>query len=516
MIKPDTEIRLLMCPLEIDNQNQLTFENEQVQYAYFNALPSIDMDNCTFQRHDNSIRFAEAVDNILEYNYVMYKNEYYGDKWFYAFVTRMEYVNPNLTAIYIETDYFQTWQFDIIYKQCFVEREHVNDDTVGLHTVPENLETGEYITQDGMYYNGLDDLVYMMLVTEWSNSDPPPRATNFGGIPMAGGAYVLNDVADIIGISYDYSVAGKEEAIYNLYAIPKKMVDNTTTTGLRYSGQDNPSRDYTGIKKPNKIDGYIPKNNKLFTFPYQYLLLSNNNGSSNIYHFERFTDISNPNFCNFEVTGVPVVGGSIYCLPLNYDHSNNQYEERLVAGKFPVLSWAADPYINWLTQNSVNIAAGLLPSTLKLIGGSILMGSGQLSAGAYGVATGLQEIMSNVGSIYEHSFQPNSARGFTNGGDINVCVNQNGFWFYVKSIKSEYAKIIDNVFSMYGYKVNLLKVPNIKGRQNWNFVKTSLCNIEGDIPQSAIENIKDMFNRGVTLWHNPNTFLDYSQSNNII
>ena len=84
------------------------------------------------------------------------------------------------------------------------------------------------------------------------------------------------------------------------------------------------------------------------------------------------------------------------------------------------------------------------------------------------------------------------------------------------SIKAEYAKIIDKYFSMYGYKVNDLKLPNISGRSNWNYVKTIGCNILGDIPQEDMEKIKSIFNNGVTFWHNPNTFLDYSQSNNIV
>ena len=68
---------------------------------------------------------------------------------------------------------------------------------------------------------------------------------------------------------------------------------------------------------------------------------------------------------------------------------------------------------------------------------------------------------------------------------------------------------------MYGYKVNRLKVPNITGRPNFNYIKTIGCNIIGDIPQARLQEIKDLFNRGITLWHNPNTFLDYSVNNNI-
>ena len=90
---------------------------------------------------------------------------------------------------------------------------------------------------------------------------------------------------------------------------------------------------------------------------------------------------------------------------------------------------------------------------------------------------------------------------------------RNGFSFYKMSIKQEYAKIIDDFFSMYGYKVNEVKIPNVTGRQNWNYVKTIDCNLLGDIPQEDMQTIKNMFDNGITLWHNKDTFLDYSQNN---
>ena len=61
----------------------------------------------------------------------MYQNESYSDKWFYAFITKMEYVNNGMTRIEIITDVWQTWQFDIEFKESFIEREMINvsDDT---------------------------------------------------------------------------------------------------------------------------------------------------------------------------------------------------------------------------------------------------------------------------------------------------------------------------------------------------------------------------------------------------
>ena len=133
-------------------------------------------------------------------------------------------------------------------------------------------------------------------------------------------------------------------------------------------------------------------------------------------------------------------------------------------------------------------------------------------------------IKNTMSEVYAHSLSPNTAKGNTNGGDINTCSNRNGFAFYQMSIKQEYAKIIDNFFSMFGYKINEVKTPNITGRRNWNYIKTLECNITikpdivipNSIPQEDLEKIKDMFNNGVTMWHNTSNYLDYSQNNDII
>ena len=69
---------------------------------------------------------------------------------------------------------------------------------------------------------------------------------------------------------------------------------------------------------------------------------------------------------------------------------------------------------------------------------------------------------------------------------------------------------------MYGYKVNMVKMPNLTGRANWNYIKTVGCYIEANIPQEDLQDIKNMFDRGFTIWHHTNTFMDYSQSNAIV
>lgn len=187
-ITPNTQIRLLSVPFEIDNRNQLTFQNLNAQTNYFTSLPNLEIEECSYQRKDNIIKFPAHIDTLLNYNYVMYKNNNYSNKWFYAFIEKMEYENNGTTNIKIKQDVFQTWQFDLVYKKMFVEREHVNSDNVGEHTIPENLETGEYIIDQTIKHD-LGTNKYIIQCTEWINyqeGDPKPLATNFGGIFSAG------------------------------------------------------------------------------------------------------------------------------------------------------------------------------------------------------------------------------------------------------------------------------------------------------------------------------------------
>lgn len=144
-IVPNTEIRLVKSPLTLSNKHQITFTSKEAQEEYFLSLPFVEDLNASYQRKDGVINFNEHFDNIINYNYCMYKNENYGNKWFYAYIISMRYVNDGMTEISIATDVFQTWQFDLIFKQSFIEREIVNvsDDVAGNNLVPEGLEIGE-------------------------------------------------------------------------------------------------------------------------------------------------------------------------------------------------------------------------------------------------------------------------------------------------------------------------------------------------------------------------------------
>ena len=126
IITPQTDIFLIKSPLNLSNKHQITFANQEDQFEYFNSLPKIEMDDSSYQRKDGFIRFYGHIDTIQDYNYCMYKNENYSNKWFYAFITDMKYENDDTTYVFIKTDVFQTWQFDLNWKTSYIEREMIN------------------------------------------------------------------------------------------------------------------------------------------------------------------------------------------------------------------------------------------------------------------------------------------------------------------------------------------------------------------------------------------------------
>ena len=106
VITPNTDLYLIKVPLEIDDINQLTFANATAQFNYFNSLPKYDVGDAgtdfTYQRKDGTIRFPAQYDDVLQFNYVMYRNTSYSDKWFYAFIDGIEYLSDGATAISIK------------------------------------------------------------------------------------------------------------------------------------------------------------------------------------------------------------------------------------------------------------------------------------------------------------------------------------------------------------------------------------------------------------------------------
>ena len=523
-VTPNGDLYLCKTKLENDYKNQLTWANINTQSEYFNGTVQNTFSEYTYMKKDSTITVGASIDDIIDCNYLFYINNGFTSKRYYCFITKMEYVNENTTRITIETDCFQTWYFELQYNRCFVEREHVNDDTIGLHTVPEGLETGEYINTDfvDLTYSGYYTCI---AVSEnlFDTAQTPIQLYN--NIPSGLTYIILKSSLDLNKAIQLYNA--KTDALFSIFIIPKEFVPTPNWLQWTFTfGSLQITIDYAYVPNsigtvglgdiyvsiPTTINGYTPKNKKLFTYPYNFIKADNNAGTNVIYHYELFSDITN---CQFHQWGIVNSGCSIKTVPINYKNIQINFNDSFNDAKLPLGSWLNDPYINWLTQNGVNMQSNLVKSTVGgIIGGAVA--GGVMGAVAGGVVGGIKATYDNLIAKESHDLIPQQVAGNTNSSDIMFSAGNIAPIFYRTCIKQEFAKIIDNYWDLYGYKINIVKVPNITGRRNWNYVKTIDCNVDGDIPQTDLNIIKTMFNNGVTLWHNPNNMYNYSLDNSII
>ena len=557
VIVPNSRIRLLKTPIELDERNQLTFSNVNAQTSYFMSLPYLEYDNCTYQRKEGVIRYETepngiTYEDLLGYNYCMYQNTAYDNKWFYAFITDCKYINDGMTELKIETDVIESWKFDIVYKPSFVEREHTNNDAIGANLIPEDLDFGELVNASPPVSTGVGLNYYICVVSAKDIGD------GMGGFASKGclingiynglnfaffedqGSYSADYVANKY-INYFQTSDGLDmNDVIAVFMCPTVLLGNnkqkrylwkqgdtslyfyepTSTTGSVMM------EDYIVADNYALAGGYTPRNKKLLVYPYRYLLATNNTGTSVIYQYEYFAENihNNNNNLHFKTYGDISQGCSMKCVPQNYKNvSNNNFIESLPYSKYPIGAWVGDSYTNWLTQNALNMKVEEVKGTLKMLGGGFQLSKGINQKDANFADSGLSNFASGFSDIaqveidkYNHSFMPAQANGNLNVGDVNFSLGLDNIYFYKMSITPQYSAIIDEYFDMFGYKTHKVKIPNIEGRLNWNYVKTMGLNITGDIPQKDMQKIKDIFDSGITFWHNPSTFLNYSVSNSIV
>ena len=560
-ITPDSDVFLLKVPLEISDSNQLTFANATAQYNYFHGLTGkLALEDYTYQRKDGVIRCGQLVDNLYGYNYVMYRNNNFSTKWFYAYIEKMEYLNHNTTAIKIRTDVWQTWQFDLVYKKTFVEREHVNDDTVGKHTVPEGLDLGEYLIQDYTQLSLIDTppsggnpkyyVVFSATQPPYSDlsapsnshviGDTPTGLLNFA-VPIDSNMESLAKILILYNAPKDSPLESgtTADAIQNIYIVPYTCVDTSSTQTWTHTYDQTLSVTVYGIV--NKVTfsnsainqsttlagSFTPKNKKLYTYPFSYLYLSNKAGQDVIYKWEDGKSVTattgnTGQQYQFDTSIVPSASLSAKLYPTTYKGqtastvATSLWNYGINFAKLPICAWVNDYYTNWLTQNGVNMATHVISSAAS---GALSGASGGGGWKEAGISAGGNAAFATLNALSESitaSKVPDQAQGDLNVGDALFASTECSISAYKMTIRPEVAAIVDDYFSMYGYKVNSVKTPNVTGRTNWNYVKTIDCYIKADIPQEDLAEIKQMFNKGITFWHNPTTFADYSQSNTIV
>ena len=178
-ITPNTTVTLMKgVPMSNDYQHTLWFDTAAAQQTYFQSLTKKIYTSLSYQRYQTGmIKIEEDYSVALGYNYLMWKNTSYENKYFYAFITSVEYDNNNRVNIYYEVDEIQTWLFDVNLLPCTIEREHTATDAIGDSLTSEPVELGPIITHQARraFYDtnkAVDQTDYVLLVCRATMPNP--------------------------------------------------------------------------------------------------------------------------------------------------------------------------------------------------------------------------------------------------------------------------------------------------------------------------------------------------------
>lgn len=517
-ISPQSEFRVLKnVPFNSDFKHTILFNSISEQISFFTGCTKKSYSEFSYVRKDRVVRVPVITDEIYDCNYCMFKNNGFGQKWFYAFITNIEYINNGLAALTIAIDPIQTWMFEFNIEKSYVVREHVADDSIGKHTLDENLPFGDVVqTDDTNHIEGWNIIA----------------AYNDGGASS-----LINNVYSPVS-TVSVSDAASADALLSQFADQPEKVAFVTMGCSGMEGEDyiNFSRTIGAFSFAG--ESYTPKNKKLYCYPYDSF--SVDDYGQNVANF-KWEDFENNTSVVFNETGSISPTPVLSLVPLNYKGAGTAYQYELVKTDFPQCPYTIDNYRAWqssvglkqqinmdyqIQQNTLMDAADLITAIMSVASiASDDSGSGDmsnLSSIGHGILNhqSRQNALNNQAKLNAVDKSYAQTHGISTGGTIGSCTaawaRGNIGWRFIRNqIKPEYARMIDDFFTRFGYKVNVMKVPELKSRSTFNYVKTIDCNITGDIPNYANQLISQIFDNGITLWHTTNVG-NYSLANEVV
>lgn len=576
---PKTLVKL--CYVPFSPTNQLDFENLEKQKEYFESKNGTVF-SCHYIKN-GKIKLKGFVDseNFRKYNYGYYisYNENSGEeKRYYFWIVSRNYLNKNVSEINYAIDSFQTYLFDFILRPCFIERETVNDDTVGLHTIPEEFEIGDYCIQKRYDISEMKgNTAFIMAITDDSESAIGTLIHRiYSGFKLL--YYPSYAYGELTNKIIELAQNGKADSIAFIFAFPLNFLNQFGAENWKVGNAiSNLESEFTIKKTITRNDygftfnneTYIPMNNKLFTHPFNFISITAPNGNEIALKFELFEG----NEIAFHISSTLSQNAIFSLTPLNYDGVDGaNYENSIECQPYGLCSWNNDNYANWyasnqpilnsqsenarnsytasaiisennanvsretllnnIERNALNSAIGVLGS--RNISDALSQGASSAVNNYYDLKTSNMQISNEyananllnttnyqntinsiMSNIKSASVMPNTCKGDTSCSSLDVARDSATFYINEIGIKPEFAKIIDRYFNMFGYKVNIIKTPSFKNRVKWDYLKTLGCVIGGNIPMEDGKAIESMFDNGLRIFHNESYMYQFATRNEI-
>lgn len=556
-------------PLDNTYTNTLHFKTREKQLEYFKCNNDIEHNtpysggnatgnpdtilkltytNQTYTRNERQyIRVESNAQMLMDCNYLAYQNRNFGNNWFFAFVVAVEYINDYVAEVVFELDVMQTFMWNFELRDCFVLREHIKNDEIGASLTSEPFDGSLMVRPVERIQTHLFDKYSIALwaSVNWDDiGQDNPESDWIGGVPTMLNVKIIPSDESIVAtlvkldrVLKDLSDHAKLDSLIAAVFYPTRFISDDISEPMTRTIE---------ISTPNNIDGYTPKNNKLFIYPYNFLTVESGDGNAT-FRYEFFNS-NYPVSKEFDITGVLNLNPSVVFAPVEYDRVDGaNYPYALTMGNFPQMATAGNAFSQWLAQNAGRILTSSVVAVAAIAAGAYMAGTamevqGMANAGSLthwngNIAFGNIPPMS-AGAAFRTGAGLGAYGAGKTGGLIadfisakqlpptvrttetvqaDVAMRTRDFYIYKQQLTREYAEIVDRFFSQFGYAVGKLKRPEILDydncRSKWNFIQAINCNFHWDlfstegkgtsVPIKYMAKIEEIFANGITFWKNP-------------
>ena len=545
-IEPNSVIMLCRgVPLEPDYTHTVWFNDAGAQQFAIGSRAKYTLQPNTYQRvNKNTCRVGLKADLLYDCNYMAFQNTNFGTKWFYAFIVEVNYVNNECTEIVYEIDSFQSYLFDIYIGDCFVEREHTITDELGANIIEEGLSVGDYVYDDYRALKSYGQMNFqdtgVMVMDAYQTDGGKFYGDSFQGVFLR--FYQQSEENALKTLLHGYNLT--PEVIVDMYMCPNfgistigDHVVNTIPTQAEMK--------FTAITGDEYFGNYKPKNKKMYTAPYMFFHCDNGSGDALNLRYELFADFK-PSL-QFYMSYLPPV--SVVAFPKGY--KGTSASGGLSAGQslncesislrgWGECSWSANNYklgvLSTIVKEGMGVAGSVMGTMMPTVSTTVgkftnetrAVGMNEKGVGGlmsfnthdyqtntvHGGGGTIADVSNSIGNVFRSVLSSGiTTTGTPNGGSALACGNDLDFYVGRCRITEDYARTIDNYFTMFGYKVNKLKRPEINSRPHWNYVKVTYADVHGNAPADHIENIKNAMMRGITFWKSMSEVGDYNYDN---
>lgn len=273
---------------------------------------------------------------------------------------------------------------------------------------------------------------------------------------------------------------------------------------------------YVDFNQNDRLDGYLPLNNKLWNYPYNMMTVTNLNGQTKDYKIHEFENEDNrtgriitPNpytSVDFYVFAYFNGGNFEFVLvPYKYEHREKSIDNAILTTDFPTVSWINNTYQTWLEQKSAQNILSMVQGVAQFGLGIAQIGAGSKVSGTARIISGASNVANSIDERRVASTLPN-----TINGQMSNCFNYAkgsgiGFQIINRCLRKEFIEQIDNYFTMYGYAMKQYNHPKLDARKYYTYIQTAGCIIKPldsgkGMPSSVQRQIADIYDKGITFW----------------